>query len=60
MLPIDVLFGVRTPDIVASNSHDYIHKLQKRLGWVYTTTNDVNKKESEHSRKWYDQNVKCT
>ena len=60
MLPIDVQFGVRTPDIVAPTSHGYIQKLQKRLNWAYKTAHDVNKKESEHSKRKYDQNVKCT
>ena len=31
MLPINVQFGVRTPNIVSSTSHSYIQKLQKRL-----------------------------
>ena len=60
MLPIDIQFGVRTPDIVASTSHGYIKKLQRRLDWAYKTANEVIKKESESSKKWYDQNVKST
>ena len=35
MLPIDVQFGVGTPDIVASTLHGYIQKLQRRLDWAY-------------------------
>ena len=34
-LPIDIQFGVRTLDIVASTSHGYIQKLQRRLDWQY-------------------------
>ena len=60
MLPIDVQFGVRTPDIIASTSHGYIQKLQRRLEWAYKTANVINQKESECSKKWYDWNVKCT
>ena len=59
MLPIDEQFGVRTPDIVASTSHGYIQKLQRRLDWACKPANGVNKKESEHSKKCYDLNVKC-
>ena len=51
MLPIDVQFGVRTPDIVASTSHGFIQKHQRRLDWAYKTANEVNKKESELSKK---------
>ena len=60
MLPIDVQFGVRTPDIVASTSNGYIQKLQKRLDWAYKTAHEVSKKESECSKRRYDWNVKCT
>ena len=60
MLPIDGKFGVRTPDIFASNSNGYIQKLQKKLDWAYKTAHEVSKKESEHSKRRYDWNVKCT
>ena len=42
MLPIDEQFGVRTPDTIASTSHGYIQKLQRRLDWAYETANEVN------------------
>ena len=51
MLPIDVQLDVRTSDIVASTSHGYIQKLQRRLDWAYKIANDVNKKESEFFKK---------
>ena len=60
MLSFDVKFGVRTPDIVASTSHGYIKKLQRRLDWAYKTASEVNKRESKNSKKQYDQKVKCT
>ena len=58
MLPIDVQFGVKTPDMVASISHGYIQRIQKRLDWAYKITHEVSKKE-EHSKKCYDKNGKC-
>ena len=30
-LPIDIKFGVRTPDLVATSTKSYVEKLQKRL-----------------------------
>ena len=42
MLPIDEQFGVRTPDTIASTSHGYIQKLQRRLDRAYKTANEVN------------------
>ena len=59
-VPIDVQFIIRTPDMVASTSHGYIQKLQKRLDCVYKTAYKVSKKETECSKNWYVQNVKCT
>ena len=60
MLPIDIMFGVQTPDIVASTSHSDIQKLQKRLEWAYKTADEISKKESECSKKQYNQNIRCT
>ena len=60
MLPIDIQFGVRTLDIMASTSQGYIQKLQKRLHWAYKTAHEVSKREAECSKKWYDWYLKCT
>ena len=60
MLPLDVEFGVRTPDTVASTSQEYIQKCQKRLEWAYKIAQETSKKESEQSNRRYDQNIKCT
>ena len=51
MLPIDVQFGVRTPDIIASTSHGYIQEFKRRLECTYKTANVINQKESECSKK---------
>ena len=45
---------------MASTSHGYIQELQRRLDGAYKTAHEVNKREAEHSKKWSDQNVKCT
>ena len=60
MLPIYVQFGVRTPDTVSSTSHSFIQKLQKRLEWAYKWAQEISKKESEHSKTRYNENIKCT
>ena len=51
MLPIDVHFGVRTPDIVSSTSHSYIQKVQKRLQWAYKSAQEICKKEYRMFKK---------
>ena len=60
MLPVDVQFGVRRPDIVATTSSGYIQTLQKRLGGAYKTAQEIRKKESDHSKRRHSWNVKCT
>ena len=35
MFPVEVQFGVRTLDIVASTSNGYIQNLEKRIDWAY-------------------------
>ena len=47
------IFGVRTPDLVASTSHGYIQKLKKRLAWVYKAAHAVSEKECECSKRKY-------
>ena len=54
MLPIYVQFVVRTPDYFASTSYSHIKKPQRRLDWANKTVSEVNQRESEHSKKWYD------
>ena len=44
LLPIDVQFSVTTPDIVASTSHGYTQKFQKRLNWENKTAHEVSKR----------------
>ena len=34
-LLIDIEFGVRTPDLIATSTKDYVEKLQKRLAWAF-------------------------
>ena len=35
MLPINIEFGVWTPDILAPTTELYLQKLQSRLQWAY-------------------------
>ena len=45
MLPIDIQFDVQTQDIVASISHSFIQKIQRKLlEWAYKTANEVEKR----------------
>ena len=51
MLPIDIEFGVRTPDIEANSTLSYAQKLCTRLNWAYRVAQEAIQKEQECSEK---------
>ena len=59
-LPIDIKFGVRTPDLVATSTKNYVEKLQRRLALTYKKAQKVNHKESKRNKRIYDRKVRCT
>ena len=59
-LPIDIEFGVRTPDLVATSTKNYVEKLQKRLAWAYKKGQEVNHKENKRNKRIHDKKVRCT
>ena len=59
-LPIDIEFGVRTPNLVATSTNDYVKKLQKRLAWAFKKAQGVNHKENKRNKKNYDRKVRCS
>ena len=59
-LPIDIEFGVRTPDLIATSTKNYVEKLQKRLAWAYRKAQEVNHREKTRNKKIYDRKVRCT
>ena len=59
-LPIDIKFGVRTPDLVATSTKNYMEKCQKRLAWAYKKAQEVNHKEGKRNKRIYDRKVRCT
>ena len=59
-LPIDIEFGVITPDIVAVSTENYIQKLQKRLKSTFNKTLEVIEKQKAKYKGHYDRIVCCT
>ena len=59
-IPIDIEFGVRTPDFIATSTKNYVEKLQKRLAWAYRKAHEVNHIEKTRNKKIYDRKVRCT
>ena len=60
MLPIDIQFGVRTPDLAETTTHKYVQKLKKRFQWAYQRAKEVNDKEIKRHKRRYDRNVRCS
>ena len=60
LLPIDVEFGVRTPDVAAVTTHKYIRKLKNRMEWAFKKAAEVSLKESTRHKRYYDKKVKCS
>ena len=59
-LPIDIEFGVRTPDLVAVSTENYVQKLQKRLKWAFNKAQEVIEKQKAKYKSHYDKKVRCT
>ena len=60
LLPIDVEFGVHTPNVAEVSSAKYVAKIQKWMKWAFQQVNTYNEKEINHAMKHYDQNVRCS
>ena len=45
--PIDIEFGVRTPDLIATSTGNYVKNLEKRSAWVFKKAQGLNEKEKK-------------
>ena len=53
-LPIDIEFGVQTPDLFSTSTHKFVKKLERRLKWAYKKARQVNEKESMKNKLRFD------
>ena len=60
LLPIDIEFGVMTPDLTEVVTLKYIHGLQKRLDYAFKKAADFSKKEAQRLEKRYDKTAKTS
>ena len=52
LLPIDIEFGVHTPDIIGTSTHNYIQKLHSHIQWAYQKAQEINANEIQcHKHK---------
>ena len=60
LLPIDIQFGIFTPDICETVTHKYVQKLRSRLEYAYRKARQMSAKEAERAKQRYDLKIKCS
>ena len=60
LLPIDIEFGVFTPDISEVATHKYVQKLKHRLEYAYQKAKEFNERESLKNKRRFDRKVRCS
>ena len=58
-LPIDIEYGVTQPELIDKSRQNYARKLRACLNWAFKVTKDVNLKESERQKSYYDHKMHC-
>ena len=51
LLPIDIEFGVMTPDLSETVTLKYVKELQRRLEYAFKIANTFSKKEAQRSKR---------
>ena len=54
-----VTYGVTQPEIIDRSRQGYACKLQACFNWAFKVAKDVNEKESQHQKHYYDHNMCC-
>ena len=60
LLPIDIEFGVMTPDLSETFTLKYVKELQRRLGYTFRKAAVFSIKEAQRSKKCYDKFAKSS
>ena len=58
-LPIDIEYGVMQPELIDKSRQSYAHKLRACLNWAFKVVKDVNEKESQRQKRYYDCKMRC-
>ena len=56
---VSVEYGVTQPEIMEKSRQKYARKLRARLNWVFRVAKDVNDKEAERQKRFYDKRMRC-
>ena len=60
LLPIDIEFGVMTPDLNEVVTSKYVKALQRRLEYAFKKVAKFSKKEAMRSKRRYNNSAKCS
>ena len=58
-LPIDIEYGITQPEIMEKSRQNYARKLRARLNWAFKVAKEVNEKESDRQKRFYDKRMHC-
>ena len=58
-LPIDIEYGITQPELIDKSRQNYARKLKACLNWAYRVAEEVNLKESERQKRYYDHKMHC-
>ena len=60
LLPIDIEFGVKFPEVSDSITMNYVKKLKNRLEWTYRKAADNSRKENQRAKFNFNKSVQCS
>ena len=60
LLPVDIEFGVFTPDVTGVATQKYVQMLKHRLEWAYNKVREISTKEAIRSKRRFDQKIRCS
>ena len=58
-LLIDIEYGVTQPELIDKSRQNYARKLRAHLNWAFKVAKDVNLRESERQKCYYDRKMHC-
>ena len=58
-MPIDIEYGVTQPELIDKSRQSYARKLRTRLNWAFKVAKDVNEKESQRQKRYYNRKMRC-
>ena len=58
-LPIDIEYGVTQPEFIDKSRQNYARKLQAHLNWAFKVAKDMNLRETERQKRYYDRKMHC-